>query len=73
VTLSYRLPARWVQPAFLEAARVSVFGRNLAYLFKNTPGFDPESTYSTALTNQGREAFAYPPTRSIGFSLNLTL
>ena len=73
VTLSYRLPPAWVQPAFLQSARVSVFGRNLAYLFKNTPGFDPESTYSTALTNQGREAFAYPPTRSIGFSLNVTL
>ncbi|PEN14232.1 hypothetical protein CRI94_04115 [Longibacter salinarum] len=73
VTLSYRLPSGWIQPARLQSARVSVFGRNLAYLFKNTPGFDPESTYSTSLSNQGREAFAYPPTRSIGFSLNLTL
>jgi hypothetical protein len=47
-------------------------GRNLAILHKNTPGFDPESSIGTGFSDQGREAFSFPQTRSVGVNLNLT-
>jgi hypothetical protein len=72
VALSYTIPARLLGATPVRGANVTLAGRNLGFLRKNTPGFDPESGYNTTLEAQGREAFAFPTTRNIGFTLNLT-
>lgn len=72
VVLSYRLPTTVLSRTPIQNASVSLIGRNLANFFTNTPGFDPESAIGPNLSDQGREAFAFPQTRTYGFSLNLT-
>jgi TonB-linked SusC/RagA family outer membrane protein len=72
VTLSYRVPAALLGATPLQEASVSLTGRNLAFLYKNTPGFDPESAIGSGFGVQGREIFAFPQTRSFGINLNLT-
>lgn len=56
----------------IESARLSVIGRNLFYLYRNTPGTVPDAgVYNTTV---GGLAFDYSPvpvSRSLGFSLNL--
>ena len=71
VALVYQVSPRLLARAPLRRASLSLVGRNLAVLHKNTPGFDPESSYNTTLTAQGREAFAFPPTRTVGLGLTL--
>ena len=43
VSLGYDIPASVLSNSFIGSATVSVFGRNLAILSKNTPNIDPES------------------------------
>ncbi|MFP4228565.1 MAG: SusC/RagA family TonB-linked outer membrane protein [Salinivenus sp.] len=72
VVLSYSLPDPLLARTPIKQASVSLVGRNLANLYKDTPGFDPESSIGPNLSDQGREAFAFPQTRSYGMNLNLT-
>ena len=72
VVLSYRLPPTLLDRMPMRKASVSFVGRNLAFLHKNTPGFDPEATFGAGFADQGREAFAFPATQSFGLNLNLT-
>ena len=72
VVLSYSLPGALLNRTPIQQASVSLVGRNLANLYTNTPGFDPESSIGPNLSDQGREAFAFPQTRSYGVNLNLT-
>ena len=71
VVLAYQLPSSLLGTLPVRSARVSVFGRNLALLHKNTPGFDPSAANFTNSINRGREAFAFPSTRSIGAGLKV--
>lgn len=72
IVLSYRLPDRFLNRLPVSNGSIALVGRNLAFLHKNTPGFDPESTFGTGFSDQGREAFAFPQTQSFGVNLNLT-
>jgi hypothetical protein len=58
------------QSTFLENITLSVYGRNLFFLYKEAP-FDPELVMSTNRNNQGLDNFNLPTTRSIGFNLNI--
>ncbi|MDF9799264.1 TonB-linked SusC/RagA family outer membrane protein [Catalinimonas alkaloidigena] len=69
-TISYQLPGRWFNNNFLESARVSLVGRNVAILFKNTPHHDPEADRYGG----NRQGFSYsqlPTTRNLGFNVNV--
>ena len=68
--LTYRMPSNLLNRLPFTSATVSLVGRNLAILFSNTPGFDPEATFNTG-NAQGIEAYAFPSTRSMGVNLNL--
>ncbi len=68
--LTYRMSSNLINRLPFSSATLSLVGRNLAILFSNTPGFDPEATFNTG-NAQGIEAYAFPSTRSIGFNLNL--
>jgi TonB-linked SusC/RagA family outer membrane protein len=71
-TLGYTLPSRLFSNSPVSGLRLSLVGRNLFFLHKNTPGFDPEATFNSG-NDQGIEAFAFPTTRSIGLNLNIKL
>jgi len=61
--LSQRLP-------FIQDMKLSLVGRNLWTIVKHTPNIDPESAYNNS-NGQGLELNGYPPTRNIGFNLNV--
>ena len=69
-TLSYSIPESVLKRLFIRTAKISVVGRNLAILFKNTPHIDPE----VDRFGGNRQGFAYgelPSSRSVGFNLSL--
>ena len=66
-SVSYQLPSRWFDNNFLQSARLSVIGRNLAILFRNNPHIDPEISSADLGYNYGQ----LPSTRSVGFNLNV--
>ena len=72
VTLGYTLPTGLLERTnFIESVKISVVGRNLAILHKNTPHIDPEGDrYGGNL--QGFVYGQLPSTRSVGFNLNIT-
>ena len=49
---------------------ISLVGRNLAVLKKDTPNIDPESNYTNGIA-QGLELAGVPPFRSYGLNLNI--
>lgn len=71
VTLGYTLPKSIFAKTPIRSAMVSLVGRNLAILQKNTPNIDPESSY-TSSNSQGLDYFGYPSTRSYGVNVRLT-
>ena len=72
VTLGYNLPSSLLDRTnFVESVKISIVGRNLAILHKNTPHIDPEGDrYGGNL--QGFVYGQLPSTRSVGFNLNIT-
>lgn len=70
LSLGYNLPSDLLVNTPFQSIRVSFVGRNLAILYSNTDGFDPESTYNNT-NGQGLEYFSVPQTRSYGFNLKL--
>ncbi|MFD2570032.1 SusC/RagA family TonB-linked outer membrane protein [Spirosoma soli] len=71
VTLGYQIPAAFLTRVKIRSAKISLVGRNVLMLFKNTPHIDPEADRFGA-NSQG---FAYgelPSSRSMGVNLNLS-
>ena len=71
VTLGYSLPGTLLdRTKFIQSVKLSIVGRNLAILHKNTPHIDPEGDrYGGNL--QGFVYGQLPSTRSVGFNLNI--
>lgn len=70
LTFGYSVPESILKRTFIRTAKVSVVGRNLAILFKNTPHIDPEVDRFAG----NRQGFAYgelPNSRSLGFNITL--
>ncbi|MCC5920139.1 MAG: SusC/RagA family TonB-linked outer membrane protein [Cyclobacteriaceae bacterium] len=72
INIGYNFPSSVTDRLNLQSLRLSFVGRNLFILHKNTPGFDPEATFTSG-NDQGIEAFAFPALRSYGFNLNVSL
>ncbi len=68
--LGYTLPQSLVSKAKLGTVTLSVVARNVALLYTNAVGFDPEQVNSIS-NAQGYEGGSLPSTRSIGFNINL--
>jgi hypothetical protein len=66
-SLSYTLPAKFFENNFLRSVTLSVIGRNLATLFKNTTHVDPEVSSASLGYTYGQ----IPSTRSLGFNENV--
>jgi len=69
LTLSYNFPAK-VFNNKVQGLTISLVGRNLFYIKKNTENIDPESVYNTG-NAQGLEYLGLPTTRSLGVNLNV--
>ncbi len=70
VKLGYTLPSSWVKGIGLQAATVSLVGRNLWIIHKNVPNIDPETAFNTG-NGQGLEDLTLPTVRNIGFNINV--
>ncbi len=71
VSLSYRIPTKYVRKLLLHGARISVTGRNLALLYSNVPHIDPETSLNSLDSGQGWEIFNVPSRRSVSFALTV--
>ena len=70
LTLGYQIPAALLSRVKIRSAKISVVGRNVLMLFKNTPHIDPEADRF----GSNSQGFAYgelPSSRSMGVNLNL--
>lgn len=70
VKIGYTLPSQWVKSVGLQAATLSLVGRNLFIIHKNVPNIDPETAFNTG-NAQGLEDLTLPTVRNIGFNVNL--
>jgi hypothetical protein len=68
VILSYKIPVENLKLLKIQSLSVSFVARNLAILYRKTPNFDPEQSYTNS-SNQGFESFGLPRTRNYGFNL----
>jgi TonB-linked SusC/RagA family outer membrane protein len=67
-SLTYNFPAKVLRNK-IEGLSLSLVGRNLFYIKKNTPNIDPEANYSNGFT-YGLEYASLPATRTFGLNLN---
>jgi len=72
VTVNYRIPPKYVSRFGLAGASIGLEGRNLFILYKKAPNIDPETGFSSNIT-QGIEQNQFPSTRMYGVSLKLDL
>ena len=72
LTLSYNIPQSVIANTFIQRASVSLVGRNLFFIYKDSPNFDPESSYSTSNYAQGMLYYNLPTTRNYGFNLEIS-
>ncbi|QKZ12291.1 SusC/RagA family TonB-linked outer membrane protein [Spirosoma sp. KUDC1026] len=71
VTLGYQIPAVLLNKIKIRSAKISLVGRNVLMLFKNTPHIDPEADRY----GSNSQGFAYgelPSSRSMGVNLNFS-
>jgi hypothetical protein len=69
IALSYNLPKNLTSKFACRNLTVSVFGRNLFYLYKNLPIFDAEATDGTNWVSQASIGGSTATTRTFGVSL----
>ncbi len=72
VKLGYSLPEAWYKKIKAQAARLSLYGRNLWLIKSNAPNVDPSNILNSASNIQGIEGGALPSIRSIGLNLNVS-
>ncbi|MCU4156289.1 SusC/RagA family TonB-linked outer membrane protein [Carboxylicivirga sp. A043] len=69
--LGYDLPKQFVSKIGLQSATLSVVSRNVALLYSEARGFDPEQVNSISNSSLGYEGGSLPSSRSVGFNINL--
>ena len=72
LSLSYVLPKKWISHIAMSNAVVSFQARNLFYIYRATPGTNPEGSQGRLDSVQGYEFMSMPETRSFGVNINLT-
>jgi len=70
LSIGYTLPQSVLGDSFIRGINVSLVGRNLWIIHKNTPTFDPEAILTSG-NRQGIEQGAYPTVRTMGVNLKL--
>ncbi|MCD9856388.1 SusC/RagA family TonB-linked outer membrane protein [Epilithonimonas sp. JDS] len=70
-SISYSLPKNFLSNTFLEDVTLSVVGRNLWIIHKNTPYVDPEAGVGGGIRSRGNSIGILPTTRDFGFNVNI--
>ena len=70
VSLGYSLPQSIISKTPFTAVDISLIGRNLWIIHKNTPYSDPEANTSAG-NFQGNQSGAYPAVKEYGFNIGL--
>ena len=68
LSLTYNLPTSLLRGTPFRNVSLSVMGRNLFILYKNTPNIDPESNYNVS-NGQGFEYGSLPGRKRYGFNV----
>ena len=68
VIFSYNIPVSGLKAVKLQSASISFVARNLLILYKQTPNFDPEQSFTNS-NAQGFESIGMPRTRSYGLNV----
>ena len=71
VSIGYKFPDKWFNGLPIQSVKLSAVATNVCFLYNNLPSFDPESTYTSG-NAYGVETASIPPTRGLGFNLNVT-
>lgn len=69
VALSYNVPAKVLKKS-VQGLTISLVGRNLFYIKRDSPNIDPEANYSNQFS-LGLEYASLPSTRSYGLNVNV--
>ena len=72
VSLSYSLSKSLLKSTPFSNVRLSLVGRNLAYLLKHTPGTSPEGGFDTTMYSQAIDFTSVPYTRTLGVALSVS-
>ena len=72
LSLGYNLPKSVVSKIHCKNLQISIFGRNLFYLYKNLPIFDAEATDGTSWISQAYIGGSTATARTVGVSLRAT-
>jgi TonB-linked SusC/RagA family outer membrane protein len=68
--LSYSLPASVIKKLPIRSASISIYGRNLFFVYKNSP-MDPDVTLNGTNSGYGVDFYSLPTTRSMGVNLKV--
>jgi TonB-linked SusC/RagA family outer membrane protein len=72
IAVNYEIPKRWLSKTPVQTASISLIGRNLFFLYRESKDYDPESTYTSTNYGAGVESHAMPTTKNLGFSIKMT-
>lgn len=73
LSLSYDIPKRLLSGTPIANVAISMIGRNLFFIYRASKHYDPESSYNSGNYGAGVENHAQPTTKSLGFSIKITL
>ncbi|HCC51494.1 MAG TPA: SusC/RagA family TonB-linked outer membrane protein [Porphyromonadaceae bacterium] len=69
LSIGYNLPEKLLSKFACKSLQISVYGRNLFYIYKNLPAFDAEASDATNWIQQSQLGGSTATTRSFGVSL----
>lgn len=76
INLGYTFNSKLLERTPFETARISLVGRNVAYLYRDAKfeemGVAPDTAFAPNAAAQGYESFSMPTTRSLGVNLAVT-
>ena len=70
ISIGYNLPSSMLEGTAIQAASISVIGKNLFFLSNSVDNIDPESAYNSN-NSQGLEYWGMPVPRTVGVNVNL--
>ena len=70
VSIGYNLPSSILEGTSIQAASISLIGKNLFFLSNSVDNIDPESAYNSN-NSQGLEYWGMPVPRTVGVNVNL--
>jgi TonB-linked SusC/RagA family outer membrane protein len=71
VTLNYDLPNKYFRGSIFQSASVSVYGRNLLFLYNAAEDIDPEASYNSNPAGAALEHSGLPSLRTYGVNLKV--